>query len=275
MSSENDEAALARLTDAIRKEDERYNKRLKHRQSQEGQFTETVTLARAAFVSALYKAAPAELDELRALIPRHRAALSFVSGESWETVSQVRVPAAVPELLGCVKGWAAARNLAETKDDWLLRASLHLLQVWAHSGQNAVMLPSYVLAPFSVPDADERWEPPTFDFREMWDPRRDTKTNAGKRARTKFKGALKRYLEWVELEALTHGVSSGYEPHGLRDGTPLDAVRLVHFQGLGKTYTSIAGPLGDYQAVNSGVKRYAALIGMTLRPNSKGGRPSR
>ena len=229
-------------------------------------------------MNALYEVASTELNELRALTNSHRKALTIISGESWETVSQMRVPAAVPELLRDVNGWATTYNLAETKNDWLLRSALHLLTIWAHSDRNTVTLPSYVLAPFGTPDAaGELWEAPTFDFREMWDPRRDTKTNAGKRTRVKFEGALKRYLERIELEALQHGVDSGYEPQGLQDGKPIDAVRLARFQVRGESFKSIASssPKGvaDFQGVSKGVRRYAALIVMTLRPNSKGGRP--
>jgi hypothetical protein len=181
--------------------------------------------------------------------------------------------------------------MENSKGDWFKKVCIYYIGRAARS-----IIPSHASASFLIPpsivgaerkdifgltrDAPED----TFNFDTLfaWDPSGKTQASFEKMARTVFEFALHRYTSTVKEVAKQTDTKISYQPQGLREGVvPNDAIRLVRYQFLGESYERIASDSVEekaeegvtLQAVRSGVRRFADLIGVSLRSGSKGGRP--
>jgi hypothetical protein len=160
--------------------------------------------------------------------------------------------------------WARRWHLT---DDWFLGAALHQLGYWRFA-DTADYNHWEVVEPISWQSLplDER----RFVFEDAgWDAPAEPRDVAEKRIRQAFDRALRRYFRDMDREMQGTGwTRTLYKP------TADHFTWLVAYQVEGLSYPRIAQQFyRDRVTVMEGVKRVASLIGLTLRPPSKPGRP--
>lgn len=223
----------------------------------------------------------------RALFCHHRPDLCY-----WSIVGQAGESQGIdwyPDLLAlrtAVEAWAASYHL---KEPWICEAALTQLRSWQVDPESA-----YPRSPWPK-DADLRPQPDHLPWSYLgygysssllldgevrlsfeckgWDPHFSTRTEAAARIRATFEQELKRHLDSVE--ATVRGHPDFERAHKWRE-LPKYLEWLVRYQCCGESYSDIARTdiaYGSYQTVAQPVAELARLLGLQLRPPTRGRPP--
>lgn len=183
-------------------------------------------------------------------------------------------------------------NMQDTGQLWFTRICQKCLgDIWRFSPKYSIFppFPSFLFGaydgdlPETLSSSDEK-----FHFESLWafDPSREKEADYRRNIQIMFEDALISYTSRIKDEALRNKKSIKYSPRGLKEGyVPKDAIHLIRYQVLREKFEEIAAnPSKSFKAENSevdeeasisgvtkGVNRFAALVGVTLRIETRAG----
>ena len=217
------------------------------------------------FLEAL-KVAPAVLESLKEeLLPLYEEAVDPGPVATWE--GPPVLTGEDSELERRLVDWSRRYHLNET---WILGSALLTLRLWSRSVKTGC---------FAVPvEAGSRSEFAPFRFERLaWIPRLVTRKRYTTHAQKAFKKELRAYLESIESEVR----ALGWKPTPQKrlekalQSRPLQHSEwLVQYQCAGWSESEIGKHYkAGQRTVSDALTRTSHLIGLTLRPPLKGGRP--
>lgn len=221
----------------------------------------------------------------------HRAVFCHQSLDltRWDTVGRAGDSNGVdwyPDLLElrhAVASWARAHCLDES---WVCEASLSQLRDWHLDPEFAYPRSPYPRNPERTPTpgylpwlylgfqySSSLWLDKEERLRfacEGWDPHLSTRSEAEARIRAAFESELRRHLEEVEEHVRNHGA---FQPTRKWQDLHRYLCWLVRYQCRGESFAAIAASeyaKPHYQTVAVPVRQIAQLLGLPLRPPSRG-----